>query len=128
MTSASAPSSEASQDDSPPAAACRHRARNRLRTTASNAASRPYQRSRPASRQNARISSGIMSRASVTNRLALVHSGGRGLLFIPQLAAQDLADIGLRQGGPELDLLRHLVVRQLGAAELDDVLGGEARV
>ena len=57
-----------------------------------------------------------------------IGSGGRGLLFVAQFAAQDLADIGLRQVGPELDLLRDLVVRQLLVAELDDVLGGEVRV
>src|ERR1019366_6527563 len=124
MTSASTPSSEASQDDSSPAAAFCHRARNRLRTSASNAASRLYQRSRPASRQKRRISPAMISRAAVMSRLALVHSGGRGLFFIAQLPAQDLADIGLRQAGPELDLLWHLVVRQLRGAELDHVLGG----
>src|SRR6202022_4360456 len=32
---------------------------------------------------------------------------GRRLLFIAQFAAQDFPDIGLRQVGPELDLLRH---------------------
>ena len=53
---------------------------------------------------------------------------GRGLLFVAQFAARDLADIGLRQIGPELDLLRDLVVGQLGAAELDDVLGGHVRI
>jgi len=58
------------------------------------------------------------------NRLAqAAHSGGRGLLFVPQLAAQNLSDIGLRQAGPELDLLGDLVGGELRAAELDQVLG-----
>src|SRR5882724_1367870 len=129
MASASAPSSEVSQDVSSPAAAFCHSPRNRLRTTASNPASFLYQRAGPASRQNARISSGVTSRASVMNGLAqAAHSGGRGLLFIPQLAAQDLSDIGLWQAGPELDLLGDLVGGELRAAELDHVLGGKTRV
>src|ERR1700736_6514697 len=129
MTSASPPSSEISQDDSSPAAAFCHSPRNRLRTTASNPTSFLYQRAGPASRQNARTSSGATSPASVMNRLAqAARSGGRGLLFIPQLAAQDLSDIGLRQAGPELDLLGDLVGGELGAAELDHVLGGKAGV
>src|SRR6266446_6024704 len=60
--------------------------------------------------------------------MTAVKSGRRGLLFIAQFAAQDLSDIGLRQVGPELDLLRHLVIGQLRAAVLDDVFGGDVRV
>src|ERR1700693_3266690 len=124
MTSASAPSSDVSQDDSSPAAAFCHSPRNRLRTTASNAASRVYQRPGPPSRENVRTSSDLRSPASVINGTrSLSCSGGRGLLFIPQLAAQDLADIGLRQAGPKLDLLGHLVVGQLRAAIFDNILG-----
>ncbi len=56
-------------------------------------------------------------------------SGRRGgLLLVAQFAAQDLADIGLRQVGPELDLLGDLVAGELRAAELDDLLGGEVGV
>ena len=75
----------------------------------------------PASRQNARISAGV-SRASVMIGRSRVASG-RGLLLVAQFAAQDLADIGLGQVGPELDLLGDLVGGELRAAELDDVLG-----
>src|SRR5258705_12240233 len=52
----------------------------------------------------------------------------RRLLFIAQFAAQDFSDVGLRQVGPELDLLWHLVVGQLRAAELDDVFGCDAGI
>src|SRR3569833_4022559 len=52
-------------------------------------------------------------------------SRGRSRFLVAQLPAQDLADIGLGQLGPELDPLRHLVVGQLLVAELDHLLGGE---
>src|SRR5579863_982174 len=55
-------------------------------------------------------------------------SGGSSLGLLAQLAAQDFADIGLRQACPELDLLRHLVGSELGAAELDHVFSGEVLV
>src|SRR6202043_2004636 len=51
-------------------------------------------------------------------------SSRRGLLLVAQFAAQDLSDIGLRQRRAKLDLLRHFVVGELGAAEFYDVLGG----
>src|SRR5262249_6780848 len=44
-----------------------------------------------------------------------------GLLLIAQLATQDLADIGLRQIGPELDMLGHLVGGEVFAAETNNV-------
>src|SRR5258705_7533885 len=126
MTSASAPSSVVSHDDSSPAAAFRHSSRKRLRRSASNGASGSFQRARPAARQKARISAGAASQASVMNRRPRRSgSGGGSLVFIPQFAAQDFSDIGLRQAGPEFDLLGDLVVGQLRAAELDDVLGGD---
>src|SRR5690242_12755796 len=50
---------------------------------------------------------------------------GRGFLFVAKLPAQYLADVGLRQLGPELDLLWDLVVGQLLVTKLDDVLGGD---
>src|SRR6267143_4840636 len=125
MTSASAPSSLVSHDDSSPAAAFRHSSRKRQRTSASNVSSGSYQRSRPAARQKARISAGATSQASVMNRRPRHAASGGSLVFIPQFAAQDFSDIGLRQTGPKFDLLGDLVVGQLGAAELDDVLGGE---
>src|SRR3977135_2847677 len=125
MTSASAPSSVVSQDDSPPAAAFRHSSRKRLRTSASNVSSRSYQRSRPAARQNARISAGVTPQASVMTRRSRHSGSGGSFFFIPQFAAQDFSDIGLRQAGPKFDLLGDLVVGQLRAAELDDVLGGD---
>src|ERR1700760_3305065 len=105
MTSASVPSSLSSQEDSRPATASRHRSRKRWRMRASNSASRVYQRSGPASRQKAR-----------TSPIPGVPSGGSGFGLLAQLAAQDLADIGLRQASPELDLLRHLLGGELGAA------------
>src|SRR3984957_15736535 len=129
MTSASAPSSVVSQEDNSPATAFCQRARNRSRMLASKASSRLYQRSSPAARQKARTSSGSNTRMSPSLRDRRVGSlGRRSLFFIAQLAAQDLADIGLRQSSPELDLLRHLVGGELGGAELDHVLGGEAWV
>src|SRR5271168_3168635 len=98
MTSASAPSSEASQGDSPPETALSHSAMKRVRMMASNAASLRYQRAGPASRQKPRISAGATSRASVMDGLrAPARSGGRGLLLVAQFTAQDLADIGFRQ-------------------------------
>src|SRR5437016_5578991 len=106
MTSASAPSSLASQDASSPATARRHRPRYRPRTPASNSSSRVYQRSGPASRQKARIAAGA---TSVPVMPSGPHTGsGRGLLLVAQFAAQDLADIGLGQVGSELDLLGDL--------------------
>src|SRR6266481_8839623 len=125
MTSASAPSSVVSHDDSSPAAAFRHSSRKRLRTSASNASSGSYQRSRPAARQKARISAGATSQASVMNRRPRHSGSGGSLVFIPQFAAQDFSDIGLRQVGPKFDLLGDLVVGQLRTAELDDVFGGD---
>src|SRR5712664_3653169 len=125
MTSASAPSSVVSHDDSSPAAAFRHSSRKRPRTSASNVSSGSYQRSRPATRQKARISAGVTPQASVMNRRPRDSGSGGGLVVISQFTAQDLSDIGLRQAGPKFDLLGDLVVGQLRAAELDDVLGGE---
>src|ERR1700720_2458321 len=125
MTSASAPSSVVSQDDSSPAAAFRHSSRKRRRTSASKVSSGSYQRSRPAARQKARISAGVTPPASVMDRRPRHAGSGGSLVFIPQFAAQDLSDIGLRQTGPKFDLLGDLVVSQLRAAELDDVLGGD---
>src|SRR6478672_420122 len=126
MTSASAPSSLVSHETNSPAAARCHRSRKRRHTSASKASSRRYQRSGPASRQNARISAGV-TEASTIDEGARAASG-RGLLLVAQFAAQDLADIGLGQIVPELDLLGDLVGGQLRAAVLDDFLGGEARV
>src|SRR6185312_12467078 len=130
MTSASAPSSVASQHDSSPASAFRHSPKKRSRRSASKASSRLYQRSLPAARQKARIAAGeTSSRMSVMERaFAATCGSGRGLLFVTQFAAQDLSDIGLRQVGPEFDLLRDFVVGQLCAAELDDVFGGHVRI
>src|ERR1700712_5610983 len=129
MVSASAPSSVASQDDNSPAAAFRHKPRKRRRTSASNASSRLYQRSWPASRQNFRMSAGAGSRASdMIGRSRSQWPLGRGLLFVAQFATQDLADIGLGQVGPEHDLLGDLVGGELRAAELDDLLGRQVRV
>src|SRR6185312_51128 len=51
--------------------------------------------------------------------------GGRAARLVAQLAAEDLADIRLRQLGAELDIARHLVARQPLAAEAQQVLGGE---
>src|SRR5688572_6159192 len=48
--------------------------------------------------------------------------------LVAERAAQDLADIGLRQLGPEVDVLRDLVGRQLALAEGDDFVGGERRI
>src|SRR2546421_7336885 len=121
MTSASAPSSLVSHDDNSPAAARCHRPRKRRRTSASKASSRRYQRSGPASRQNARISAGATEASPIVRSSA--RPSGRGLLLVAQFAAQDLADIGLGQIGPELDLLGHLVGGELRAAVLDDVVG-----
>src|SRR4029453_10473982 len=125
MTSASAPSSLVSQDDNSPAAAHCHRPRKRRRTSASKPSSRRYQRSGPASRQNARMSAGVTAASTIDSPYAPL---GRGLLLVAQFAAQDLADIGLGQVGPELDLLGDLVGGELCAAVLDDFLGGEVRV
>src|SRR5947209_1242009 len=52
----------------------------------------------------------------------------RSLLLVAQFAAQNLADIGLRQLGPKLDQFRHLVARELGLAIFDQVFGGDVRV
>src|SRR6185369_14543207 len=125
MTSASAPSSLPSHDDNSPAAARCHRPRKR-RTSASKASSRRYQRSGPASRQKAKMPAGVTEASTIGEgaRTAL----RRGLLLVAQFAAQDLADIGLGQVGPELDLLGDLVGGELRAAVLDDFLGGEVRV
>src|SRR5947209_17978182 len=54
-------------------------------------------------------------------------SGG-GFLFVAQLTAQYLSDVGLRQLGPEFDLLWDLVVGQLLVTKLDDVLGGDVGI
>src|SRR5688572_994861 len=51
-----------------------------------------------------------------------------GFLFLAQRAAQDLADVGLRQLGAELDVLRPLVAGELLLAVLEHVLLGELRV
>src|SRR5689334_14582538 len=121
MTSASAPSSLVSHDDRSPATARCHRSKKRRRTSASKASSRLYQRSGPASRQNARIAAGVTEASTIGRKpYALLR---RGLLFVAQFAAQDLADIGLGQIGPELDLLGDLVGGELRAAILDDVVG-----
>src|SRR4051795_4453548 len=126
MTSASAPSSLPSHDDNSPAAARCHRPRKRRRTSASKASSRRYQRSGPASRQKAKMPAGVTEASTIGEgaRTAL----RRGLLLVAQFAAQDLADIGLGQVGPELDLLGDLVGGQLRAAVLDDFLSREVRV
>src|SRR4051812_35821357 len=108
MVSASAPSSVASQDDSSPAAACCQRPRKRRQTSTSNISSCRYQLSCPASRQKFKTSTGAMLRASDMVGRSRHRCSGRGLLFVAQLAAQDLADIGLGQVGPELDLLGDL--------------------
>src|SRR5450631_1910507 len=55
----------------------------------------------------------IVANVSHGTGIRHTHGSGRGLLFVAQFAAQDLSDIGLRQAGPKLDLLWHLVVRQL---------------
>src|SRR3984885_5262004 len=128
MTSASAPSSVASQHDSSPPAAFRHSPKKRRRRSASKASSGLYQRSLPAARQKARIMAGETSARMSVMGIRRTRGSRRGLLFVAQFAAQDLSDIGLRQVGPELDLLRDLVVGQLRAAELDDVLGGHGRI
>src|SRR5689334_7549532 len=65
MTSASAPSSLVSHDDNSPADAVRHRLKKRRRTSASKASSRRYQRSGPASRQNARIAAGVTEASTI---------------------------------------------------------------
>ena len=127
MTSASAPSSLASHDDNSPAAACRHRSRKRRRTSASNASSRLYQRSWPASRQNAK-NAGRRDVSFSHRQDARTRLQAAAFFLVAQFAAQDLADIGLGQVGPELDLLGHLVGGELRAAVLDDFLGGEVRV
>src|SRR5215218_2654088 len=119
MTSASAPSSPASHEDNSPAAAHCHMPRKRRRTSASKASSRRYHRSGPASRQNARIPAGVSAASTIEGPYAPL---GGGLLLVPQFAAQDLADIGLGQFGPELDLLGDLVGGELCAAILDDVV------
>src|SRR5206468_11155016 len=95
-------------------------------TSASKASSRRYQRSGPASRQKAKMPAGVTEASTIGEgaRTAL----RRGLLLVAQFAAQDLADIGLGQVGPELDLLGDLVGGQLRAAVLDDVLGREVLV
>src|SRR5688572_30456308 len=51
-----------------------------------------------------------------------------GPRLVPKLATQDLADVGLRQLGAELDLARHLVAGQVLAAMADQRLRGEAFV
>src|SRR6187401_566579 len=94
MTSASAPSSLVSHDDSSPAAAHCHSPRKRRRTSASKASSRRYQRSGPASRQNTRIPVGVTAASTIDSPYALL---GCSLLLVAQFAAQDLADIGLGQ-------------------------------
>src|SRR3954469_4370837 len=126
MTSASAPSSLASQADNSPAAARCQRPRKRKHTSASKASSRRYQRSGPASRQNARIAAGV-TESSIIDEGAGTASG-RGLFLVAQFAAQDLADIGLGQIVPELDLLGDLVGGELRAAVLDDVVDRKVRV
>src|SRR5689334_9600606 len=126
MVSASAPSSLASQDDSPPAAALCHTSRKRRRTSASKSASFSYQRSRPASRQKARISAGVGSPADMTDSTGSRLS--RGLFLVAELAAQDFADICLGQLGPELDQLGHLVGGEIVAAVFDDGLGRDVGV
>ncbi|CAM2152554.1 hypothetical protein PT2222_280121 [Paraburkholderia tropica] len=47
---------------------------------------------------------------------------------VPQFAAQDLADVALRQIGAELDELRTLVARELRLAVVEHVLVGERRI
>src|ERR1700761_8125851 len=101
MVSASAPSSLASHADNPSTVAARHRSRYRWRTSASKASSFLYQRSRPASCQNARISAGVAAASPVM----IAWDSSRRLLLVAELAAQDFSDIGLRQVGPEFDLL-----------------------
>src|SRR5437016_9391118 len=120
MTSARAPSSLVSQDESFPAAASCQRPRKRRRTSSSKAPSFLYQRSGPASRQNASTPAGLATSPPAIGRSGAL-GRGRLLLLVAQLTAQDLADIGLGQVGPELDLLRHLVASELRAAVLDDV-------
>src|SRR5882757_8096798 len=55
-------------------------------------------------------------------------SGRSLLLLVAQFAAQDFSDIGLRQIGPELDLLGDLVGGELRAAIFDHLFCGEVRV
>src|SRR5262245_27970698 len=105
MTSASVPSSLVSHDDISPAAALCHRSKKRWRTSASNASPGVYQRLGLASRQNASMPAGVTE----TSTMEVRRRSGRGLFLVAQFAAQDLADIGLGQVGPELDLLGHLV-------------------
>src|SRR5213076_2326698 len=93
---------------------------------ASNASSGVYQRSGPASRQNARMSAGVTEASTMDE--GPVRPLRRGLLLVAQFAAQDLADIGLGQIGPELDLLGDLVGGELRAAILDDVVGRKVLV
>src|SRR5215211_4089885 len=107
MTSASAPSSLPSHDDNSPAAARCHRPRKRRRTSASNASSGVYQRLGPASRQKAKMPAGVTGASAIDRKPA--RALRRGFLLVAQFAAQDLADIGLGQVGPELDLLGDLV-------------------
>ena len=50
------------------------------------------------------------------------------LRLFAKLAAQDFADIGLGQFVAELDVFRHFISGQLGTAEFDEFLFGQARV
>jgi hypothetical protein len=52
----------------------------------------------------------------------------RGFLLVPQGAPEDLADVGLGQLGPELDVLRALVAGELVLAERQNLLGRERRI
>src|SRR5690606_11543056 len=55
-------------------------------------------------------------------------SGGGGVGRVPELAAQDLADVGLGQLGAELDHLGLLVAGEVVPAVLLHRLGGEVRI
>src|SRR6201994_5022415 len=104
-SSASAPSALVYQALSAPAAAASCNARKRARICSSNAVSFSNQRSGPASRQNAMTSEGL----TVAAACSISCRRWRIARFVAQGAAQDLADIGLRQFAAEFDLPRHLV-------------------
>lgn len=48
--------------------------------------------------------------------------------LVPQRPSQNLPDVRLRELGPEVDVLRHLVAGERFPAVLDDLLLGEVRV
>src|SRR5262245_11169702 len=52
----------------------------------------------------------------------------RSLLRVTQFAPQDLADVGLRQVGAELDVFGFLIAGQLLLAELHHIALGERRI